>query len=147
MVKTPYLRLLFALKARLLWRSLTRNSSAVLGALLLLVLFGPVSIGAALGSYVGFHTMTAAMQGHLLRVILLAAYLLWLFSPLLGYALTEDYDLGKLLPYPISPRQLLAGAVLGSPLDFEGFTITHGMFFILVCGLPQMLRWDSSLRM
>jgi len=35
----------------------------------------------------------------------------------------------------------------GSSTREEGFTITHGMSFILVRGLPQMLRWDSSLRM
>ena len=57
---------------------------------------------------------------------------MWVMAPILGYALTEDYDLSKLLYYPIRPAQLLAGAIGGSILDFGVLLLAPILLVILV---------------
>ena len=95
--RIPYLRLLFGLKARLMWRVYTRNTSAAVGAILLVVFLGPFSLGLAFGCALGFRHLDAAMAPHLLQAILLGIYLLWLMSAVFGYALREEFDVTKLL--------------------------------------------------
>lgn len=112
-----YLYLLWWLKLRLMWRTYRRHLSAAVGALLAVVFFLPIAVGVAFGCFMGFRTLEPHMAEHLLRGVLLGAYLMWLFSPLLGYELTEEYDLSKLFLYPISPRLITSGAILGSLLD------------------------------
>ena len=60
----------------------------------------------------------SAFAENLLRAVLLGIYLFWLLSPLLGYALSDSYDITKLFLYPITSRQIFVGAILGSILDF-----------------------------
>jgi ABC-2 type transport system permease protein len=131
----PYLRLLLWLKMKLAWRAYTRNVSAAVGAVLLVLIFAPMAVGFGLGSYFGFHalrTMGAGFDEHLLRAILLGIYLMWVSSPIFGYALSEDYDVSKLLVYPLSPRQLLAGATLGSAVDFGTLLVAPTLLAVLV---------------
>ena len=49
-----YLGLLFWLRARLLWRIYTRNTSALVGVIALALFFGPFSLGLAAGAGAGF---------------------------------------------------------------------------------------------
>ena len=115
--RPPYLRLLFWLKAKLVWRTYTRHTSALVGLLAIGLFLAPVSLLAGFGCYAGFTRLPPPYAAHLLRAVLLAAYVLWLASPIVGYAVMEDYDISKLLPYPLTPRQILTGVVLGSALD------------------------------
>lgn len=131
----PYLRLLLWLKLKLAWRAYTRNVSAAVGAVLLVVVFAPMSVGFGLGSYFGFtalRTMGASFDEHLLRAILLGLYLMWVISPLFGYALSDDYDVTKLLVYPLSPRQLLAGATAGSAVDFGTMLMAPTLIAVVI---------------
>ena len=136
--KIPYLRLLLGLKAKLLWRNYTRNTSAVVGAIVLIVFLGPFSLFLGWGGLTLFRELAPAVDAHLLRGVMLGAYLFWLLSPLLGYALTEDYDIGKLLLYPITARQVLTGAIAGSMMDF-------GVLFLLPVMLAVVISFSSSL--
>ncbi len=135
----PYLPLLLWLKSRLLWRTYTRNTSAAVGAVLLVLAFGPMSLLLALGSAVGFQLLDPAARGHLLRGVMLLLYAQWLLAPLFGYALTEDYDIGKLLLYPLHPRQLLAGVIAGSVLDFGFFFLLPTLVVVLISFSPDPL--------
>ena len=67
-----------------------------------------------------------------MRAALLGTYLFWIMGSVFGYALTEDYDLSKLLYYPINPRQLLAGALVGSVLDFGVLFLAPMLLVILI---------------
>lgn len=138
----PYLRLLLWLKLKLAWRAYTRNVSAAVGAVLLVVVFAPMSVGFGLGSYFGFtslRTLGGGFDEHLLRAILLGIYLMWVTSPIFGYALSEDYDVSKLLVYPLSPRQLLAGATLGSAVDFGTMLVAPTLLAVLVAFATRAL--------
>ena len=97
MGRMAYLRLLFWLKWKLLWRGYRRNMSAAVGAILALVCFLPMSLGIAIGCGAGFLHLPPPNNEHLLRGVLLLVYLIWLLTPLLGYALSETYDITKLL--------------------------------------------------
>jgi len=132
-----YLYLLLWLKSRLLWRTYRRNTSATVGAVLAAVFLAPVAITIAVGCFLGFGLLEPRMAEHLLRGVLLGAYLLWLLSPLLGYELTEEYDVSKLFLYPISPRLITAGALLGSALDM-------GVLLLLPTLLAVLIAFSNS---
>lgn len=118
------LYLLFWLKCRLVWRAYRRNLSTLAGAIVAALLLLPCSLAVAGGALAGFLLLNPESAAHLLRGILLVAYAIWLLVPIFGYALTEDYDISKLFLYPLSPRLLLAGAIVGSLVDF-------GVLFLL----------------
>jgi hypothetical protein len=136
--RIPYLRLLFGLKARLMWRVYTRRASAALGVIALVVLLGPYSIGVAIGCAAGFAALGPEFGQHLLQAVLLGMYLLWLLSAVFGYSLREEFDLSKLLLYPLTERQLLTGVLLGTVLDF-------GFLFIVPTVLVVVASFSRSL--
>jgi len=129
--RIPYLRLLFGLKVRLLWRTYTRNTSAAVGVITLLVFLGPFAVGVAIGCFLGFAHLDPAMGRHLLQAVLLGIYLIWLMSAVFGYALREEFDVSKLLLYPVTERQLLTGTILGTLLDF-GFLLMAPTLLVVV---------------
>jgi len=110
-------RLLLWLKVKLVWRLYTRNTSALVGTIIAVVLFLPFSLGIGVACYFGFRLLEPPLNVQLLRAVLVGAYLMWLFSPVLGFALTEEYDLAKLLLYPVSPRVMVTAAILSSVVD------------------------------
>jgi ABC-2 type transport system permease protein len=133
-----YLRLLLWLKSRLLWRTYTRQMSAAVGVVLLGLVFVPMSFLMAGGALIGFRVLPPPYDEHLLRGVLLWVYLMWLLSPILGYVLTEEYDPSKLFLYPIAPRVILAGVIVGSVLDF-GVIMLAPMMLAIVIGFTRGL--------
>jgi ABC-2 type transport system permease protein len=116
--KTSSLKLLFWLKWKLTTRAYQRSSTALAGVVLGLLVFVPLMALAALGSYLGYISSPPAIAENLLRGVLLGAYLFWILSPMMGFALNESFDVTKLFVYPVSIRQILFGAIAGSILDF-----------------------------
>jgi ABC-2 type transport system permease protein len=114
-----------------MWRTYRRNLSAAVGAILALLFLLPLSTMIAIGCFLGFRFLEPPMAAHLLRAVLLAAYLLWLLSPLFGYELTEEYDISKLFLYPMSSRLITAGALLGSLLDLGFLLLIPTLLVIL----------------
>src|SRR5690349_11596600 len=112
-----YLRLLFWLKWKLLWRGYRRSTSAAVGAILAILVLLPFALLIAVACGFGFIRLPPPDDEQLLRGVLLVIYLFWVMSPLLGYALSDSYDITKLLSYPITARQLFTGAILGSLID------------------------------
>ncbi|UCH35043.1 MAG: hypothetical protein JSV65_01455 [Armatimonadota bacterium] len=114
-----YISLLLRLKWQLMWHTYRRQVSAAVGAVLAVLLLLPTSLVVAGGCLAGFLLLKPPFNEHLLRGVLLAGYLMWVTAPFLGYELTEDYDVSKLLLYPLSPRQIFVGVICGSLLDFS----------------------------
>jgi ABC-2 type transport system permease protein len=143
MGRMAYLRLLFWLKWKLLWRGYRRNMSAAVGAILALILFLPMSLGIAIGCGAGFLRLQPPYDEHLLRGVLLLVYLFWLLTPLLGYALSETYDITKLLQYPLTARQVFTGAILGSLIDLPVLLLLPTLLAVLIGfgqgGVPLLL--------
>lgn len=126
------LRLLFWLKWRLMLRMYQRQLSAAVGAILAAVIFLPIALLVGGGCLAGFLLLEPREAVHLLRGVLLGAYLLWLLAPLFGYALTEDYDISKLLLFPLSARLLLAGTILGSVIDLGVLVLLPTMAAVVI---------------
>jgi len=112
------LPLLFWLKWTLMWRAYRRNTLALVGIIISLVIFFPMALGAAGGCLYGYLSFEGEYKEHLLRAVLLFVYASWLLSPILGYALNESYDITRLFVYPLTSRQLFLGVILGSLADF-----------------------------
>ncbi len=111
------LKILFGLKWRLTLRGYRRSRSAVIGALLFVLLFGPLALGGATGLGFLFVHVRAPYNEHVLRAVLLGIYLFWVLAPLLGYALNDSYDITRLFVYPVSVRRIFSGAIFGALLD------------------------------
>jgi hypothetical protein len=152
------LRLLFWLKWKLLLRGYRRNLSAAVGAIFMLLLFFPFSILVGVFCAEGFRGLVPPNDAHLLRGVLLGIYLLWLLTPVLGYALNDAYDITKLFVYPLSLRQIFTGAVLGSFLDMPvlfvlptlvavviGFTNDGVSFAVILAAIGLFLLHTLSL--
>lgn len=116
MTPTSPLRLMLWLKWTLTWRGYRRNRMKAVGAVLTLVVFLPLSLGAAFGLHWVARTIPDLAPA-LTRAALALVYLVWAVTPLLGFQLNESYDLTKLFTYPLSPRRIFFGSVLGSLLD------------------------------
>ncbi|HEV2471775.1 MAG TPA: hypothetical protein VGS41_03865 [Chthonomonadales bacterium] len=112
----PYLRLLFWLKLKLMFRGYRRSPVSLVGVVITLIVMAPLSAAVAAFCYISFRSWVLAP--HLLRAVLTGIYILWLIAPLLGYALNDSYDITRLFIYPVTVRQIFAGAVLGSLADF-----------------------------
>ncbi len=112
-----YLSLLFGLKWKLLLRRYQRNSAVLVGVIVMIVILAPMACGLAIATGFGYALLPQQTALYLLRAVLFALYLLWLLAPIFGFALNESYDITKLFLYPISPRQIFLGALLGSVLD------------------------------
>jgi len=109
--------ILFWLKTRLMFNTFRKSVSAVAGALQMLVIFLPISLGLMwlLGS--AFNTATPTVSAEVLSAALMGIYFIWLLVPILGYALSDNYDITRLFVYPLTQQQILAGTVLGSLID------------------------------
>src|SRR5712691_10089700 len=104
-----YLRLMLWLKWKLLARTYRGSASALFGAIIAILIFLPLSLALATGFAYGFMALAPPLNEHLLRAVLLGVYLFWLVTPLLGYALSDTYDISKLFLYPLTSRQVFTG--------------------------------------
>ncbi len=131
---TSPLRLMLWLKWTLTWRGLRRSRSRLIGALLFLLAFLPLS---GLCTY-GLWALTGdypALAEPLARDALAFIFLLWAATPLLGFPLNESFDLTRLFVYPVSPTRLFVGALLGGLLDRA---------VLLVLPVLLVLLWRAS---
>ncbi len=112
-----HLKLLFWLKWTMTVRALTRSRSSVIGIILTLAFFVPLSLLIGVGFGVGFSVLPPFTAEQLLRGALLGIFLIWLLSPLAGFAVNDSYDITRLFVYPVSVRRIFTGAILGSLLD------------------------------
>lgn len=113
-----HLRLVLWLKWKLMFRGFQRNTAALVGAILALCIFAPMSVGLAVVTGIGYTGLPSPTDAYLLRGVLFGIYVFWILAPILGFALNESYDVTKLFPFPIAPRHIFIGAILGSLIDF-----------------------------
>ena len=111
------IRLLFWLKTKLLLRGYVKSKSEWLGTLLMLFTFVPGSIAIAFVALFSYTTRAMPDKGHALELTLFGIYLFWLLIPIMGYSLSDGYDVTKLFVFPLSMRKLFTGVLLSSLLD------------------------------
>ncbi len=113
-------------------------------AVILLLVFLPMSIGAAWGVWF-LSAHYAWLAPDVGRAVLTFLYLVWALTPLLGFSLNESYDLTKLFAYPISYRQIFLGSVLGSLLDMPTLLALPTLVVLLFVFSPSVLAFLLNL--
>jgi hypothetical protein len=111
-------RLLIWLKWTLLLRAYSRQPMRVVGAVIMLLVFAPLSIGAGVFCYLFTHD-SPVLPALFLRAALGLAYAIWLITPLLGFPLNESYDPGRLFVYPVPLRTIFAANVIGGLMELS----------------------------
>jgi ABC-2 type transport system permease protein len=129
-----HFKALLWLKWKLGLRGYTRNKSA-LWATIVALLFSILPLLTAITGGVGYALWRFGgdfIGVQALRGTLGGIYLLWVFAPLLGFAVNDAYDVTKLFVYPISVRRLFVGTLLGSLLDQQTLLLLPVFIAILV---------------
>jgi len=124
----------------LTWRGYRQNRMKVLGTIVMLVVFVPLSGGAAAGIWF-LGTRFPALVPALARDALTLIYALWVITPLLGFPLNEAFDLTRLFVYPLTFRQIFFGSVLGSVIDLPVLLALPTLIALLVLFSHSLGAW------
>lgn len=134
----PKLKALLRTRARLTVRQFLRESGRLVGLVLGLLVFVPLIIGLAVGSAIGYFYLPEPWPAQLLGVILAGLWLAWIVLPLVAFNLNEGMDVTRLLIYPLSRRDMVAGMLLGTLFDYP-------TYFMLPLFLAILVGWGGSL--
>ncbi len=126
------LAVLLALRRRLALRAFTRQPGKIIGLLVALLIFAPLSLGVAVGTAIGYLKLPEPFPGELLGLVAAALWLLWLALPIFAFQVNEGLDLSRLMVYPVRPRELLASALLGSVFDLATWLALPVLAAVLV---------------
>lgn len=112
---------LFRLRGKLTLRQFSRERGRIIGAIVVLLVFGPMIIAAAVGSTIGYRTLENQWPTALLGGILVAMWFIWLGFPIIATAVNESADITRLLIFPISRRDLILSTLLGTLFDYPTY--------------------------
>ncbi|MCA9921563.1 MAG: hypothetical protein KC421_04280, partial [Anaerolineales bacterium] len=120
---TSSVRTLVRLKGKLTLRQFTREPGRILGAIIVLIVFGPMVIAATIGSAIGYARLPDHWPTALLGGILVALWGIWLIFPILFSSINEGLDVTRLLIYPLTQRQLAVSTLLGTLFDYPTYLV------------------------
>lgn len=135
---------LLRLRGKLTLRQFTRERGRILGAILALLIFGPMVLGAAVGSAIGYRQLPDQWPTALLGGVLVALWLIWLVFPIIFSSINEALDVTRLLTYPLSPRDLAAGTLLGTIFDYPTY-LALPLFIAALIGFVTTAAWPVLL--
>lgn len=138
------------LRRKLLFRTFKKSVAIGIALVVYIIMFGIIDVGVCFWLIDSAHNSSLFNNINRLETVLLGLFLFWIISPLLGYALNDFYDVNKLVVYPISQKQILAGMTIGSlmnlpvlmmlpPLFAGMFAVTHNLIALLVGGVSLLL--------
>ncbi len=131
------LRALLELRARLTWRQYTGERGRIVGALLILVIMLPLTLGLGVASAIGYLRLPGPLPATLLAVVLVGLWVSWIIIPLTAFSLNEGMDMTRLLIYPLSRRELIGAMLLGTLFDIP-------TYFMLPLFLAIVVGWAIS---
>ncbi len=114
---TSPVRQMVWLKVKLQLRGFSRSPAAIISTIMLVAIFGPISGGLAAGLWFTLTHLAPVYGSEFLEGILTVIFVLWQIAPLIGFALSDTYDVTRLFTYPLSYQQILAGVTLSTLLD------------------------------
>jgi len=112
---------LWRLRGKLTLRQFSRERGRIIGAALVLFLFGPLVLGAAFGTAVGYRRLEDQWPTALLGAVLTVLWLIWLIFPIIFTSINEGADITRLLMYPIKRRTLITAVILGTLFDYPTY--------------------------
>jgi hypothetical protein len=145
-----HFRLLLWLKFRLLRGAFRKGRSNIIGSILMVIIFLPLSFFGAFSIYQFAH-MRPDLAPVILRAVLAGAYLFWLLTPLFGFSMNESYDPTRLFVYPVRYQTIFAANVVGSlfelstllflPILIALLAATVSSAGALICGIILLLAF------
>ena len=124
---------LLRLRARLTWRQYTGETGRVISAIMGLIFFAPIAIGSAIGSAIGYMRLPEPWPVELLGSILTVLWVIWIFAPMLLFAVNQGLDLTRVLSYPLSTRDLTAATLIGTVFDIPTYLVLP-LFVAVIVG-------------
>lgn len=126
-------KMLFRTRASLTVRQFTREKGRLVGAFIAALFFIPLTLAAAAGTAFAYWRAPDPWPAQILGLVLVALWGLWIVIPIFAFRLNEGLDLERLLVYPLSRRDLIAGVLLGTLLDYPTY-FTLPLFAAVVIG-------------
>ena len=75
---------LLRLRGKLTLRQFSRERGRIIGAIVVVLVFGPMVIGAAFGTAVGYRTLEDQWPTALLGAVMVGMWLIWLVFPIIA---------------------------------------------------------------
>ena len=127
-------RALLKLRGRLTLRQFMREPGKFIGVITVVAIFVPVFLALAGGVAIAYYQAPAPWPGFTLAIAILGTWGAWLLFPIFFNSLSDNFDMSRLVVYPISRRDLLLSSVLGSVFDYP-------MYFMLPLTVAVLLSW------
>jgi ABC-2 type transport system permease protein len=123
---------LFRLRGKLTLRQFSREKGRIIGAIVVVLVFGPMIVGAAYGTAVGYRTLENQWPTALLGGVLVGMWFIWLGFPIIATAVNESADISRLLIFPISRRDLILSTLLGTLFDYPTYLMLPLLIAIFI---------------
>lgn len=114
---------LLRLRGKLTIRQFTREKGRIVGAVLALIIFGPMIAVFTILTYAGYSRLPDPWPTELLGGVLVLLWFIWVAAPILFTAANETADLTRLLVYPIRRRDLVVSILLGTFFDYPTYLV------------------------
>jgi ABC-2 type transport system permease protein len=124
---------LLRVRGKLLVRQFTREKGRYLMALIVLLAFGPLVLGATFGTAVGYRQLPEHWPVSLLGIVFVVLWGIWIAFPVVFSSINESVDVTRLLMYPLSQRDLLVSALAGTLFDYPTYLVLP-LFVAMVVG-------------
>lgn len=114
-------------------RQFSRERGRIVGAALVILIFGPIIVGAAMGTAVGYTELEERWAVALLGGVLTLLWIIWLVFPIIFSSINEGADITLLMVYPIPRRTLITSILLGTLFDYPTYLMLP-LFLAVVYG-------------
>lgn len=126
-------RALLGLRLRLMRRQFQREPGKMAGFLAFLIFFGPLVIVLAIVSAYAYLELPGTWPAQVMGIVLCLLWLAWIILPVFAFRTNEGLDLARLLIFPLSRRDLVASALIGTLLDGPSY-VTLPFFVAMIVG-------------
>lgn len=114
---------LLKLRGKLTLRQFTRERGRIISVVLVILVFGPMIVGASIGTTIGYRRLPDQWPTALLGGVLALLWFIWLVFPIIFATINEGLDVTRLLVFPLSTRTLAVGTILGTLFDYPTFLV------------------------
>ncbi len=131
------LRWLFWLRWKMLTRGFTREKGRIFTTIFMIIFILPLFGAVAIATFFAYRYLPWPANAEVMFLVLTGVYLLWIILPLMQFGVNEGLDMSKLVQFPLTRWEIMAGLIFSTLLDI----FTLGLLMII--GVV-VLAWSSS---
>lgn len=132
------LNTLWRLRGKLTLRQFSRERGRIIGAAFVIFFVGPIVLGLAVGTGIGYRELDDQWPTALLGAVLTLLWFIWLIFPLIFTTINEGADITRLMMYPIKRRTLITAVILGTLFDYPTYLMIP-LFLAIIYGFGLTL--------